>query len=590
MFTSIFSARRRVAFYCLALACVLSARSLGASGDIMLNAPGYPFFHATGMDQPRLYGLLTDGDGQVIEDDDGPVPFRAFIDTGSSGFVLSNLHVDPELGERVFGFSEANGDFIGQYTNLGLGGEEVGWVTREVGVRLLNQPESIDTGGIDDFLDYGTHRLWVRQQPGIGEVVNLDLGSGIIYPLISPVNIVGMPVISQRAMVMEWKEVGDMGFLLPEGAKELQTRLVPFGDPSIPPTNLTIELAMREFVSPAPGETPPGFARNPLVKNVTIRHDPEKPPVTADWLFDTGAGSSFISLDFAKAIGLIPETYADLPAYVEDHLDAGGMISQVGGIGPETITVPILETAEIRVPTRGGRDLVWQNVRVMVFDHPDLADLGLEGIFGMNLIGPAATIDSSLLDGIGLEGDVGAPNNALLDLLFALLSDITPGPFDTIVFEVTGEETGELRLFRPGLPQSFQGWLDAAFTPAELADATVTGPAADPGGHGIPMLARYAFGMDARQPDPRELPKFHFDAGENSGDETLVLTAYRRNNDPVIQMVVEVSSDLRTWENAGASWVTVEVGEQRVRREAWLPPPTAGESGRYYRVRVVAEN
>lgn len=414
-------------FAMFSMAGTLSAR------EIYLTDPAYGFFHANAMDQPRLYALLTDEYGNPIEDQDGPVIFRAFIDTGSSGTVISNLHVAEseytDYGVRSFGWTE--NDFVGEYTNLGIGGPETGWVTREFGIQMLNHvspfgPEPT----VDDFVDYGHHRLWTRQQPGIGEVMLIDVGGGWIIPLVSPVNIIGMPAIEQRTMVMEWKAMeGFEGFFPPE-VRGMETRLLPAGDPGIPEANVVIDLEMRNFVEATGEEILPSASRNPLVPNVTVSHDPNRESATSDWLFDTGAGSSFISLDFAQTIGLIPDSYQDLESFVIDHQAGGGMISQIGGIGPIVVTVPILEVNEIRVPARDGIELVWENVRILVFEHPELAELGLEGIFGMNLVGPAATIDATLLEGIGLEdGTSENLSEELLALLLLMLSDVSPTPF-----------------------------------------------------------------------------------------------------------------------------------------------------------------
>src|SRR5690625_1805195 len=135
------------------LSFLLSVSVGFGSETIVVNHPDYPFFHATAMDQPRLYGILTDGD-EVITDENGAVLFRAFIDTGSSGFVLSNLHATGDHETASFGFGEE--DYIGSYTNVGIGGEELGSVSRPFGIRLLNAPLPADGNlSIDDFVEIG---------------------------------------------------------------------------------------------------------------------------------------------------------------------------------------------------------------------------------------------------------------------------------------------------------------------------------------------------------------------------------------------------------------------------------------------------
>lgn len=527
-----------------AFAIFLPLQGLLGAGEVVVNHPGYPFFHSSGIDQPRLYGLLTDG-GTVIEDADGPVVFRAFVDTGSSGFVLSNLHVSGEHEVRSFGFGEA--DYLGQYTNVGIGGDEVGWVTRDFGIRLINDPMPAEGEvPLADFVDYGGgHRLWVRQAPGLGEVTVMETEEWTI-PLVSPINIVGMPVIRQRVMAMEWQPIPEeMADMLPAEARLLETKLLERTDSGIPPSNITLALEMRDFVTAARGgEMLPSVASNPLVRDVRVTHDPSRGSVTANWLFDTGAASSFISFRWARQIGLIPENYESLAAFMADHTAAGGMTSQVGGIGPDTVKVPILTVNEIRVPAQEGFDVVWENVRVLVFDHQGLADLELEGIFGMNLIGPAATVDSSLLEDLGFSED-GGGNQQALDLLFMLLSDITPTPFDSVVFEVTGEQSGELRLLgeQPVTPvSSYSEWRESHFTSAELSDEGISGDGADPEGDGLPNLLEYAFGGRPAAFTPRyRLPL----VGERDGFLTITFPRLRDANDIIYR--VEVSADLAEW-------------------------------------------
>lgn len=538
-----------------AVGLLLFAEAVGFAGgeSVVLNDPAFPSFHSTSLDHPRLYGLLTDG-GVIMEDENGPVLFRAFIDTGSSGFVLSNLHATGSHDTPSYGLTED--DYIGVYTNTGIGGEEVGSVTRPFGVLLYNDPLPVD-GDLkeEDFVNFGESHLWVRDQPGTGEVVEIDIGGGFIYPLVSPINIVGMPVIRQRVMLMEWIDIPpELEGLLPPEAKSIQTKLLPPGHPDLPATNVTLDMEMRDFVGEAPsGETLPTMSRNPMVKNVTISHDPGFPGVTADWLFDTGAGSSFISFSWAKQIGLIPQSYQNLESFVIDHAAGGGMTSQIGGIGADAVTVPILMLNEIRVPAREGFDLVWENVRILVFDHPELAALGLEGIFGMNLIGPAATIDSSKLGNVSLGDD------ELLLLLLLALSDISPTPFESIQFEVTGETTGELRLFtdRVAAPVStFGSWRETNFSAEDAADPAVSGPEADPDGDGLPNLLEYAVGGVPGEASRAGMPE-HSVHTEN-GEQFLALTYERVKAASDLAFHVESSDDLIHWDAASTVLVETE--------------------------------
>ena len=50
--------------------------------------------------------------------------------------------------------------------------------------------------------------------------------------------------------------------------------------------------------------------------------------------------------------------------------------------------------------------------------------------------------------------------------------------------------------------ESFSDWQTLYFTPDQLADATVSGPGADPDGDGIPNLLEFAFNLDPTCPQP----------------------------------------------------------------------------------------
>ncbi len=85
-------------------------------------------------------------------------------------------------------------------------------------------------------------------------------------------------------------------------------------------------------------------------------------------------------------------------------------------------------------------------------------------------------------------------------------------------------------------PETFNGWLHGYFTPAQLADQTVTGPAADPDGDGLNNLQEYAFNLDptfaevtVMMPDTgiRGLPLVRLESG-TGGDTHLTVEYVRR--------------------------------------------------------------
>jgi hypothetical protein len=223
---------------------------------------------------------------------------------------------------------------------------------------------------------------------------------------------------------------------------------------------------LQDFSAGAPSTL--SHSENPMVRNITVADDAtsSKVSVTSDWLFDTGAGSSFISVATAQQIGVIPDTYTDVADYVTNG-PADLRTTPVGGIGGEAQTVPILTVDEIRIPDKSGAfDCVWQNVDVLVLDIVDL-----DGVFGMNLLMPSVTIDASELEmpvnwsdmlgdlfpddfftGIALSSFLIAQDGGLDDLFGGLMD---PGfvDLDAFIFDATDPENVELRLHSSAVPE-----------------------------------------------------------------------------------------------------------------------------------------
>jgi hypothetical protein len=437
---------------------LLAPGPASAADKIVLNHPDYPVVHSAALDQPELSCTLT-RDGNVITDGGQPVIFDAFVDTGASGFVISNLHVTGDGGVGTFGFTSA--ELLGEHDELGVAGTESGWVTAPFGFRMLNgSPGAGSAANLDEFADYGEHGLWVRQDSGIGE---------LFLFVADPLNIAGTPAICGRAMVMDPTPLANQ--------ERMRTHLLGPGE-ALPPTNVTLPVRLHNFSAGAPNTL--STEANPLLEGVALTHAAGGQTHEAtglELLLDTGAAGSALSLDVAKDLHLVPGDCTS----VQDYLDRyhTGATTVVGGIGG-TATVPIVCVDELRVAAEEGFDLAWQNVEVMLLDVA-----GLEGIFGMNLLVPAMTLDYgdlgledlsdlSELGDLDYLGDLASiledlleellggvvlterPLAATLDLsaLDALLNaEISPGYFDTIIFDATDTAAPVLRLQSDTVPE-----------------------------------------------------------------------------------------------------------------------------------------
>ena len=119
-------------------------------------------------------------------------------------------------------------------------------------------------------------------------------------------------------------------------------------------------------------------------------------------------------------------------------------------------------------------------------------------------------------------------------------------------------------------PETYGTWLTLYFSPDQIADASTTGPAADPDGDGVPNLLEYAFNLDPTFPEPvpmvastgvRGLPLIQPKA-VSASDTRLTVEYVRRTSGsgPGITYQVQWTSSLAPgavdWETGGTESVT----------------------------------
>ena len=495
---------------------VLASFTLAAVGmlygrEILLTDPGYGKINSSALDQPRLYALVSDpaqGDKFIsavnpFTQEAEAVLLTVFVDTGASGFAISHLNATGELDQASLGFDAS--DYIGSYTETGIGGTEPGNVSRPFGIWVRSgSPGTSEEIFPSEFVPYGDFNLWVRRDTGAGEVI--DFGG---LPLVDPLNLVGMPVIRQRRLSLDPTAMAGLG--------ALETALLASGAPE-PETQATVSLALRDFIgtTPPPGEVLPSHYANPVIPGITLSHNSHT--ATGEWLLDTGAGSSFTSFAMAQAAGLIPANYATLAAFM---LDYTGPTSEIGGIG-SALVVPRLTVQRLSVTTREGATLVWQNVDLLVADVA-----GLQGIFGMNLLVPAITLDLS--DPLGS------------------LFDVSPGAFTRIIIDTTNAADPVMRLATPYADGTAFAWLGHHFDATERLQPAIGTFTADPDHDGLPNLLEYALDLDPRVTTPAASLPFAQNL-EISGQRFLSLTIERpAGGQPDLTYIPEISNDLITW-------------------------------------------
>ena len=98
-------------------------------------------------------------------------------------------------------------------------------------------------------------------------------------------------------------------------------------------------------------------------------------------------------------------------------------------------------------------------------------------------------------------------------------------------------------------PSYFAGWQQTWFTPAQLANASISGPDADANGDGVKNLLAYSFNISPWVSAANAMPTAQVTGGY------LTMTFIRRKAPTDATYTVEVSGDLAAW-NSGASFTT----------------------------------
>ncbi|UCF44231.1 MAG: hypothetical protein JSV99_04765, partial [Planctomycetota bacterium] len=205
-----------------------------------------------------------------------------------------------------------------------------------------------------------------------------------------PVDVMGVPVVAGRIVVLNSGATNDLGHF----AAEIKDS----GDPSIPKVDFTVALRFENFLNPNnPKNIPPlpSLSYNPVIDNIVINYRGRRSK--GNWLFDTGGMVSFISTDQAKRIGLIDENGRPL---VERAFSV-----PAGGVGA-MVEIPGFEIDELRLPTLSGHSLVFDKPRLGVrdiryFDEDKGKFVTLDGVFGSNFLCATAKMEDLLSLNIG---------------------------------------------------------------------------------------------------------------------------------------------------------------------------------------------
>ena len=285
----------------------------------------------------------------------------AFLDTGASGVVLSRettdlMHVAVHPTAR--------------FTNVGVGGVEHFAVSEPlyVGIAGYGEQRPADPGV---YKMIGQGRFQVRENK-----------AGLLG---QPLDIIGMPAMFGRVVVLDSAATNALEYFAADIKKP--------DDPTIPRVHLEVALKLKSFLNPGnPDNIPPlpVTACNPVINDVVIQRRDRAS--RGEWLLDTGATMSLISVRQAARLGLTDDN--GKPLVKPDF------VLPLGGIG-QMVQVPGFEVDRLVIPTLSGRNLIFKGVRVGVhdiafFDQKKEDFLTLDGVFGSNFLCASAHMQGLL--------------------------------------------------------------------------------------------------------------------------------------------------------------------------------------------------
>src|ERR1700690_39058 len=504
-------------FALLLLLPITSARAVDLTGLVQSAAIDQPQINMLGRNvvngvaqAPQVGQTLDigfDNQGNPIIISNTTVNITAYLDTGSSGMLISPDTASTWVDTSGSGVpnSTYNSQTVG-FADIGVGGTANFTVSKPVALQLASYTPTVNAAVVSTTSTAQYYPQYIPAQLEIGP--NADGSDSLDSFGTDDVEVVGMPALAGKVMVVDAKHLNDnVGLLagLNGGAitdinqaaldnLSLRTYVYDRGtsfhstttdtDPGIPSTNLHVKLSYSDFTgfttttpSGAPGPTlahNPMIGPNPLAApgtdhtpglRLTFKVPDSSHPSTLDtfaatgsFLFDTGAGASFVSTNIAAQLhvryrsGTQGTNNPLLEIFDPNNPGAQGTLLQnqfqeaVGGIGPSAVVAgfyldsPIVPTMEPNpnyspdprnlrfAGTRtanGAQDLLGPPVLVQdITATKNGQSITLDGDFGVNFLVGSIDLSGTSLDNLSIGAAM-------------------PGAFDWFTFD---EPTGVLGL------------------------------------------------------------------------------------------------------------------------------------------------
>lgn len=437
--------------------------------------------------------LDVDDQGNIVEDN--TINITAYLDTGTSSILLSTDTAS------VWGIP--NSTFNGQtvtFADIGIGGTANFTVSKPVALQLAPYTPTVNSAvaSTTSTANYSPQQIPVQLEVGPSDDGSDSLGGDLSF---DDINVVGMPALAGKVMVVDARALNSatpaLNTLLSGGSLldidqttlddlSLKTYVYDKGtafrpatidsDPGIPSTNLHVKLSYADFsgfttTTPtgAPGPTlahnpfigpnplaVPGTDKTPGIRLTFEAPNPSSPSnlltyaATGSFLFDTGAGASFISEKIAAALHVRyvsgtegtdnPELETFDPAHPSNPgtLLANQFQESVGGIGPSAVVAGFYLDS-LTVPTMEANPNYWTDPRNLHFAGTRTAS-GQQDVLGPPVLVQDITAtkgnQSITLDGdFGVNFLVGSLNLSGTSLDNLSLGTALPGAFDWITFD-----------------------------------------------------------------------------------------------------------------------------------------------------------
>jgi hypothetical protein len=362
------------------------------------------------MDQPRINLVvrrLPQGQPLIGKSAEGDTfNVEAFLDTGASSIAFS-VNTAQLLGiqREMIAKSEL------RFQDVGVGGGSEFAVSEPLFLSIAPMAPNVDVEQKDAIAT--TYSLTVG--PDRAEIGPLNSGADLLASLaLGDMDIVGMPVIAGKIVVLDPKDVNSMSDKIRTSVYDAKTAAADHAP--IPQTNQHVKLSYVSFsqftkTSPA-GAQPPTMWANPLIgpnpfypegdhtgSILVMEHGKTS---AGSWLLDTGAAASMISRHEAAALGVTYVAGSDGSGHPRlDGVPADRQfVMSVGGVGGIKKAAGFF-LDKLSVPTMEGPPITFVHAPVLVCDITVTDSAGksftLDGVFGMNFLVASAMVDESSL-------------------------------------------------------------------------------------------------------------------------------------------------------------------------------------------------